>query len=530
MGHNAALCGVIAAMVRPLLNGLLALVLAVLAAPLVQAEVNHGLPPPASSVPDIPASRPSTQSVQGSLPDLGSSANSILSRADEYQIGRVMMRDLRSQNAVLDDPEASDYLQSVGSRIAVEAQEGQQQFTFFAVRDQSINAFALPGGFIGVNTGLILLTTSESELAGVMAHEIGHVVQRHIARAVEAQSRSSIATMATMLGAVLIGAVTGNANALPGIIAAGQGVAMQQQINFTRGEETEADRVGIGFMAAAGFDPNGMVGFFATMMRERGVGADDIPMFLVDHPADTKRVAEARARVNSLSGYARRPDSATYPYMRERLRVISGPGETDLRRYYEHQRQADPDSRALRYGAALAELKSGDPVVAVDLLKPLVDAQPGLPLLYGALGQAQMAAGRDRDARATFEQALALSPRNVPLSVRYAEALLKLGDARKAHALLLDLFNNVMPTPEQIRLTAIAANSAGDTADAYYYMGELHIATGDLSIAGTQLELALATPGLTEVQRKRFQARLDEVRGWMREMQGNRASRGQPPG
>jgi predicted Zn-dependent protease len=234
--------------------------------------------------------------------------------------------------------------------------------------------------------------------------------------------------------------------------------------------------------------------------------------------------------VNSLVGYARQADSASYAYIRERLRVLSGPNDADLRRYYEHQRETDPDSRALRYGAALAELKSGDPAIAVTLLKPLVEAQPGLPLLSGALGQAQMAAGRGADARATFEQALALSPRNVPLSVRYAETLLALGDAKKAHALLLDLFNNVMPTPEQIRLTAIAANSAGDTADAYYYMGELHIATGDLSIASTQLELALATPGLTEVQRKRFQARLDEVRDWMREMQGSRASRQQPPG
>lgn len=518
-------------MLRPLVNGaLLAMVLAVGMASPAQAEGNRSLPAPTSSVPDIPASRPSTQSVQASLPDLGSSANSLLSRADEYQIGRLMMRDLRSQNAVLDDAEVADYLQSLGSRIAVEAQEGQQQFNFFAVRDQSINAFALPGGFIGVNTGLVLLTGSESELAGVLAHEIGHVVQRHIARAVEAQSRSSLTTMATMLGAVLIGAVTGNANALPGIIAAGQGVAMQQQINFTRGEETEADRVGIGYMAAAGFDPNGMVGFFATMMRERGVGADNIPVMLMDHPADTNRVAEARARVNSLTGYARRPDSASYAYIRERLRVLSGSSDADLRRYYAHQRESDPGNRALRYGAALAEIKSGDPAIAVELLKPLVEAEPGLPLLYGALGQAQMAAGRGPEARATFEQALALSPRNVPLSVRYADVLLKLGDAKKAHALLLDLFNNVMPTPEQIRLTAIAANSAGDTADAYYYMGELHIATGDLSIASTQLELALATPGLTEVQRKRFQARLDEIRGWMREMQGSRASRQQPPG
>src|SRR5690606_41067942 len=155
----------------------------------------------------------------------------------------MIMRDLRTQNALLDDAETADYLQNLGARIAVEAQNGEQRLTFFAVRDRSINAFALPGGFIGIHTGLLLLSETEAELAGVMAHEVGHVVQRHIARAVQAQTRSSIASIAGMLGAILVGAVTGNADAVPGIIAIGQGTAMQQQINFTRMEEHEADRV-----------------------------------------------------------------------------------------------------------------------------------------------------------------------------------------------------------------------------------------------------------------------------------------------
>src|SRR5690606_32588387 len=170
--------------------------------------------------------------VHASLPDLGSSANAMLSRSEEYQIGRMIMRDLRTQNALLDDAETADYLQNLGARIAVEAQNGEQRLTFFAVRDRSINAFALPGGFIGIHTGLLLLSETEAELAGVMAHEVGHVVQRHIARAVQAQTRSSIASIAGMLGAILVGAVTGNADAVPGIIAIGQGTAMQQQINF----------------------------------------------------------------------------------------------------------------------------------------------------------------------------------------------------------------------------------------------------------------------------------------------------------
>jgi predicted Zn-dependent protease len=467
---------------------------------------------------------------QNSLPDLGSTANSMLSRADEYQIGRMVVRDLRSQNLLLDDPETADYLQSLGDRIGVEAQEGDQKLTFMPVRDRSINAFALPGGFIGVNTGLITRTDSESELAGVVAHEIGHVVQRHMARAYQADSRIGLSSIATTLGAVLIGVLTGSPDAGIGLVSLGQATTMQQQINFTRMEEHEADRVGINYLAAAGFDPNGMIGFFSTMMRERGTGDDDIPALLQSHPVEPVRIAEARARVASMPAVERRADSATYPYIRERLRVVSSTPETDQRRYFANMRATEPGNPALQYGAALAEMKSGSAVTAVGLLKPLVAAQPQLPLLHIALAQAQLAAGQNDKAVASFEHGLALAPRNVPLSVRYAEALLTLGNAKKAHQLLLDLFNIVPPTPEQIRLIALAASAAGDTGDAYYYMGELHIANGDLMLATTQLDLALKSPEITEVQRKRFIARRDEIRDYLREERGDKSSRPKPPG
>jgi predicted Zn-dependent protease len=473
------------------------------------------------TLPPVQAPRP----VHSSLPDLGSSAGAALSRAEEYQLGRLMMRDLRSQNALLDDVETADYLQGLGARIGVEADTGEQRLTFFAVRDRSINAFALPGGFIGLNTGLILLTDNEAELAGVIAHEVGHIAQRHIARTVEAQGRIGLTSMAGMLGAILIGVATGNGDALPGILAVGQGTAMQQQINFTRMEEHEADRVGIGYLAAAGFDPNGMAGFFSTMMRQRGLAGSEIPSLLLTHPVDSVRVAEARARIASMPAMPRRPESESYAYIRERLRVLGAPTGADLRRHYERERAAQPANGALRYGAALVELQEGNARNALGLLKPLLAERPQLPLLHVAVAQAQLAAGLRREGIASFERGLELSPRNVPLTVRYAEALLAMDEPKKAHRILLDLFNNVPPTPEQIRLIALAANAAGDVGDAYAYMAELHLANGDLMLATTQLDLALATPGLTEVQRKRFRARKEEIQGVLSEDRGRRGSR-----
>jgi predicted Zn-dependent protease len=455
------------------------------------------------------------------LPDMGSTANSMISRADEYQIGRMILHSLRSDSEVLEDPESTEYINNLGLSLGAQAQEGTQQFTFFIVRDKSVNAFALPGGFIGTNVGLVLLTNSESELASVLAHEIGHVVQRHIARAVQAQSRQSLPMMAAMIGAILLGAMGGGEAAM-GAIAMAQGTALQQGINFTRMEEAEADRVGISFLSAANYDPYAMASFFSEMGRNEGVQLFTIPDLLKNHPVTTARIAEARSRAAQLPPRPARVDAPSYALIRERIRVISSDSDTDLRPYYAKLRSNGVDTLAVRYGAALASLKAGDAPGAVTALQALVQSNPDVTILHTALGEAQMAAGQQDEALKTFAHAILLYPRNVPVTVRYAEALLKVNRAAQAHQLLLDLFNNTEPTPEQIRLTAMAASAAGDTGDAYFYMAEFHVSSGDLMLATQQLDLALAEPQLTEIQRKRFLARREEIRGYLREQREQR--------
>jgi predicted Zn-dependent protease len=211
---------------------------------------------------------------------------------------------------------------------------------------------------------------------------------------------------------------------------------------------------------------------------------------------------------------------------RERLRVLSTPTEGNARRYYTDRRELQRLSVGEQYGEALANYQAGDSRAALDTLKDLAHEYPQVPMLQSTLGQALVGAGATDDGLATFRRALALSPRNIPLTMRYAESLMKAGDAKRAHAVLLDLFNNVAPTPEQIRFTALAASSAGDTGDAAYYMSEYHITTGNLPLSVAQLEMALAAPNITGVQRSRYQARLDEVREAM--FQG-RKRRERPP-
>ncbi len=183
-----------------------------------------------------------------------------------------------------------------------------------------------------------------------------------------------------------------------------------------------------------------------------------------------------------------------------------------MRRYYAERREQQDRSVGERYGEALASYQAGDARASLDSLFELAREYPQVPMLQSTLGQAYMSAGDTDEALATFRRALSLSPRNIPLTLRYAEALMKAGEAKTAHAVLLDLFNNVTPTPEQIRFTALAASTAGDTGDAAYYMSEYHIATGNLPLSVSQLEMALAAPNITAVQRGRYQARLDEVR------------------
>jgi len=275
--------------------------------------------------------------------------------------------------------------------------------------------------------------------------------------------------------------------------------------------EQEADRIGISYLASAGFDPNAMASFFETMNRHVGLAGQNIPEFILSHPVTTNRIAEARDRAKDYPVPKAQPE-VPYLLARERTRVVGAESDNDLRGYYEGQVAEGHTGVGEKYGEALTELGHGDSTDAVAVLYDLHKRYDGNPTIAAALGQAQLSAGATDAALATFADALRLSPRNVPLTVRYAEALMRVGRAREAHVLLLDLFNNVAPTPEQIRLTALAASAAGDTGDAYYYMSEYHIASGNLPLSVQQLELALAAPNLTGVQRQRFQARLDEVR------------------
>ena len=453
----------------------------------------------------------------GDLPDLGSPSAAVITKADEYQYGAMVAKDIRDQGGIIEDPETTEYLQNIGFRLGSQTPDGARGFQFFLVKDPAINAFAVPGGFVFVNYGLLLSTRSESELAGVLAHEIAHVTQHHIARAIKAQSQQAITSAAAILAAIVLGAIGGGGGgqALEGGMAAAQGLSAQQQINFTRSNEEEADRVGIGYLYAAGFNTQGMADFFEEISRHEGLAATYFPAMLNDHPVTSDRIAEARSRATQLGNAMKVQESQSFELVRERIRVITAPPDTDVLKQYNVRIKNGEDTLAVHYGQALAYIAMNKPVEGEKILTDLVQQHQGLTLLYAALGQAELKSNQQNDAIATFKHAVNLFPRNVPVTVRYAEALMSVGKNAEAHTVLLDLFNNAVPTPEQIRLTALAAAASGDPGDAYYYMGEYQIAGGELLLAVQQLQLALASPNLNSVQKARFQARLAEIREYL---------------
>jgi beta-barrel assembly-enhancing protease len=451
------------------------------------------------------------------LPELGSPANAAVSLEDEYQAGLGWFREMGKSGTLLEDPEVSDYIQEIGHSLSSRAEEGQHQFYYFVLRDPVINAFAMPGGFIAIQSGLILATRNENELAGVMAHETAHVTQRHLVRGLIDQSHAGLVSTAAMLAAILLGATAGRGSpdAMEGAILATQGAAIQHQINYTRANEFEADRIGIGTMAAAGYDPLGMATMFEALNRNSPEPSRITAVqFLLDHPLSAERTAEARNRADQI-GRVRHEDSLGYRLTRERLRSLVGDPRVVRDYYVSLVKNGAGLTMEDRYGKDIADITMRNPGAAIPDLQSLVREYPKVMQFYGALGQAYMLNGQLKESRDILDKAFNLFPRNVPVTIRLSETLMRSGENKRAQMILDDLFNVVEPTPDQTKLIAKAAVAAGDVADSYYYMSFYYVTSGDLKMAAAQLQLALTLPGLDAIQRARFSARLDEIKAAM---------------
>jgi len=452
------------------------------------------------------------------LPDIGNPVDRVLSPEDEALIGRDMFARARLQMDLNEDAQIAGYIDRLGNRLAREiGGEPVGGYTFFVVHNPAINAFAAPGGYIGLNSGLILRATNESQLAGVIAHEIAHVSQRHIARALAAGSRNQYKTIAAIVAGLLLGGQAGQAAMVGGIAS-----EAQRQVNYTRANEYEADRIGIRVLAAAGYQPQGMTGFFEILRRESGVSAEAVPEYLRTHPLSANRIAEASARAQQLGdSSALRADSLEFQLMKARLRVLTTRDLDGLHERWSMQRlPTDEWQRAARrYGLALIEMRTDRATRAIDRLEGLRESAPD-NLHYGlALAVALADAGRLEHALRIWEHLAAIYPHRYPVATEGGDLLMRANRAGEAMDVITEYIrNHERPDPGAWRKLAQAAEAAGKPARSHEALGEHYARTDRFDQAIQQFGIALESASPDSTTAARLESRLEQVRDEQRRL------------
>lgn len=496
---------------------------------------------------------PLSHAQQTRLPDMGSSAGTVLGPSQQAEYGQMLLAQLRHYDMVLQDPLLDAWLQGIGNRLAAASDKPSQPFTFFWMRDRQINAFATLGGYVGMNAGLVLAAQSEDEMASVLAHEIAHVTQDHVLRSVERAKRDSVPILLAMLGAMAIAQSAGGNSAddaTMAAIASAQGLMLQRQINYTRSNESEADRIGIQALARSGYDPEGAAAMFQRMQSafraNRGGLRERTPDYLQTHPVTTTRIAEARQNAEqvarsttgvSAGGVIDNPllpaslqvasqhlrgASGQFGMARERLRVLSASTPDQAIREYEQIARAGSLTTDQEYGLALAHLQAGKASTAVRHFDALRTHAPQDPWIALGLAQSQALAGQTAAADALFESMLVRVPDNRAAVLTYAAVLNQRNtpaSGRRAQAILRPLLSSAANDPLFQHTFARASEIAGDPIRAGEAYAEAAWLNGRAEQALVQLNTLRKREDLDYYARARIDARIAAITPVVLELQ-----------
>jgi predicted Zn-dependent protease len=434
---------------------------------------------------------------QTALPDLGDISSASLSDTQERTIGNRIMREVRNDPAFLDDPEVTDYLTSMGQRLLSVADNPPQDITFFMVKDDSINAFAMVGGHVFVHTGLFLLTQDESELAGVMAHELSHILQKHQARMIRDAARGQWTSLAALAVALLAARSNSNQSGqvAEAALAGATAFSIQNQIDYTREHEREADRVGFSLLEKAGYDPRGMATFFERMQRANRVNEQQkgaVPSYLRTHPMTTERIAEMQDRLEKMPPRILVPDSIEYKIAKARLRASSG-SSTEAMHFFKI---ALEDATVLRpredvYGLALSQRRAHDLDTAWKTLQPIRVQGRSHPAFELLAGQILADMHKNDESLAVYRTALKTWPGYRALAYAYLDQLLQTGHNKEAIA---DLEDRLRSRPDDWRLYELQARAfeaTGQALSQHRSQAESYYRRGNLAAAVDQLEIAV---------------------------------------
>jgi len=427
--------------------------------------------------------------VADELPELGDYSATILSPLEEKNIANQIMRDVMSSDEVVDDAEINDYITALGTRLAASGPDKMQTFNFFVVKDNSINAFAMPGGVIGVHTGLIVAARSEGELAGVLGHEIGHVVQHHLARMLAQQKRDSVINMAGMALALL--ASRANPQLAQAAMISSSATMVQKQLDYTREHEREADRVGIQILENAGYDTSAMAGFFEVLQKGTRFVDGSAPSFLRTHPITTERIADVSARTGK-NKFKLQAYSPEFDLIRAKLMANLGSASQSISYFQDNIEQQRYSSLAAQhYGLAIAYLRANNIASARKELAWLESNTPGHPYYATLAANIEVAGKNPQQAEKRFVNGLMRYPSHLALIIGYAKHLVALAQYDRALKFIQDKQAQFPDNPELYETKAKAYAAQNKHLLSFQAQGEAYFRRYDVKRAFEQIDLAV---------------------------------------
>jgi beta-barrel assembly-enhancing protease len=449
-----------------------------------------------------------------SLPDLGDVSQTVLTQQDEDRIGAQIMRDVSTSDDVVQDIEIIDYLNALGNRLVAASPDKLQKFNFFVVQDNSINAFAMPGGVIGVHTGLIAVSNSESELASVLGHEIGHVSQHHLARMLASQKYDTFKNIAGIAVALLV--ARSNPELANGALAASSAAGVQRQLDYTREHEREADRVGLSILDAAGFDVRAMPAFFTTLQRGTRFSEGTAPSFLRTHPLNAERIADVANRVETMP-YRQVTDSLAFNLVKAKLRANTGLAQDAVEQFQDNIKERRFSSEtAEHYGLAVAMLRKNDVTGAQNqmqwLRKSVQKNNEQSPMIETLDARIQVARNNPQAAAAQYAKGLSAFPTHRGLIYGYAEHFLAINQADKAIKLVQDKQNLYPNDAYFYAILAKAYTQKNKNLLRFQAQGEAYYRQYNLQKAIEQMELAAKAKDGNFYEQSIVEARLKELR------------------
>ena len=465
---------------------------------------------------------------QTNIPSIGDTARTALSPVAEYKLGRSIMVQIEQDPAYVKDDVLNEYLFVLGNKLvgADPTLRGElvNDFTFFGVKDRTLNAFALPGGFIGVHTGLILTTETESELASVLSHEVGHVSQRHIARMIASSEHDILIPLASAALALVAAAAGGGGNAAMGALVAGQGVAIQKQINFTREAEKEADRVGFQILKQAGFDINDMPAFFLKMQNATRLYNDAPSQYLRTHPLTSQRIADIELRIRE-EHYRQHVDNVDFQLIRSKARVVQGDmggGTYEAEKFFTEQVKKGTryQMAAGYYGLALIALQNKDPNLARlrlnEARKIFSDSAIRQSLALRALDiEIMIESGKTSEAIATSKAAIDSFPSSRTMSNLYVRSLARARRYDDCVRYLRKMSQRYREDAQIRRTMASIYSEMGKPGMMHFYMAEYYHLMEANQMAIEQLDLARKEKDVTFYDQSLIDAR---EREWKQEI------------